>query len=145
MHIYETFIYTRWTRSDFFVKQRLFYKVDGDFDTIGLMVTLCVAFLKVLQKSIRVQLDKAPGVWKKIAEGHVLSYSIVYMSIGLWYWWHCFEKCVVFHLNRRFKRVFLITCCPSVCKLFTFLTTSLEPLGQIQYNLVQIILMGREL
>lgn len=34
----------------------------GDFDTIGLMVTLCVAFLKVLQKSIRVQLDKAPGV-----------------------------------------------------------------------------------
>lgn len=60
--IYETFIYTRWTRSDFFVKQRLFYKVDGDFDTIGLMVTLCVAFLKVLQKSIRVQLDKAPGV-----------------------------------------------------------------------------------
>lgn len=49
----------------FFVKQRLFYKVDGDLDTIGLMVTLCVAFLKVLQKSIRVQLDKAPGVWKK--------------------------------------------------------------------------------
>lgn len=65
MHIYETFKYTRWTRSDFFVKQRLFYKVDGDFDTIGLMVTLCVAFLKVLQKSIRVQLDKAPGVRKK--------------------------------------------------------------------------------
>lgn len=56
IHIYEM------DAISFFVKQRLFYKVDGDFDTIGLMVTLCVAFLKVLQKSIRVQLDKAPGV-----------------------------------------------------------------------------------
>lgn len=56
--IYETFINIRDGRDQI----SLFYKVDGDFDTIGLMVTLCVAFLKVLQKSIRVQLDKAHGV-----------------------------------------------------------------------------------
>lgn len=63
MHLRDIHIYIRDGRDQiFFAKQRLFYKVDGDFDTIGLMVTLCVAFLKVLQKSIRVQLDKAHGV-----------------------------------------------------------------------------------
>lgn len=36
----------------FFVKQRLFYKVDGDFDTIGFKVTLCVAFLKSCKRAL---------------------------------------------------------------------------------------------
>lgn len=85
MHIYETFIYTRWTRSDFFVKQRLFYKVDGDFDTIGFKVTLCVAFLKSCKRALEFNWTKHLVLEKKIAEGHVLSYSIVNMSIGLWY------------------------------------------------------------
>ena len=46
----------------------------------------------------------------------------------------------------KLKWAFLITCCLlsvvclSVCKLFTFSTTSQEPLGQFQLNLAQSIL-----
>ena len=48
------------------------------------------------------------------------------------------------HLSWKLRWAFLITCCPSVhltvCKLFTFSSSSLEPLGQFQPNLAQSIL-----
>ena len=53
------------------------------------------------------------------------------------------------HLSWKLKWAFLITCCPSsvcssvclsVCKLFTFSSSSPEPLGQFQPNLAQSIL-----
>ena len=56
------------------------------------------------------------------------------------------------HLSWKLKWAFLITCrsssvClsvrPSVCKLFTFSSSSPEPLGQFQPNLAQSILGWR--
>ena len=62
----------------------------------------------------------------------------------------------VAHLRWKFKWAFLIACCPSSvclslrpsdplswCKLFTFSSSSPEPLGQFQPNLAQSILGGR--
>ena len=55
-------------------------------------------------------------------------------------------------LSWKLKWAFLITCrpssvclsvCPSVCKLFTFSSSSPEPLGQFQPNLAQSILGWR--
>ena len=52
------------------------------------------------------------------------------------------------HLSWKLKWAFLITCrpssvCLSVCKLFTFSSSSPEPLGQFQPNLAQSILGWR--
>ena len=56
------------------------------------------------------------------------------------------------HLSWKLKWAFLITCrplsvclsvCPTVCKLFTFSSSSPEPLGQFQPNLAQSILGWR--
>ena len=50
------------------------------------------------------------------------------------------------HLSWKLKWAFLITCrpsvCLSVCKLFTFSSSSPEPLGQFQPNLAQSIRLG---
>ena len=59
--------------------------------------------------------------------------------------WRCLWLLLfVAHLSWKLRWVFLITCCPSVhltvCKLFTFSSSSLEPLGQFQPNLAQSIL-----
>ena len=55
-----------------------------------------------------------------------------------------FSWLLLAHLSWKLKWAFLITCrpsavclsvCPSVCKLFTFSSSSQEPLGQFQPNL----------
>ena len=65
----------------------------------------------------------------------------------------CFVVCFLAHLSWKLKWAFrssvvrrlsvCLSVCPSVCKLFTFSSSSPEPLGQFQLNLAQSILGWR--
>ena len=122
-------------------------------------------FLKAPSKTIIFCLFTRPRVYCAVLLGSFLNHYIPVENawyLQLRFCWACiilFQHRIyqnqirmgllfLAHLSWKLKWAFLITChpssvCLSVCKLFTFSSSSPEPLGQFQTNLAQSILGWR--